>query len=159
MAKAQEGQLVTVHYGGTLEDGSVFDSSVERDQPIEFVLGGGQMIPGFEEAVMDMEIGETKKVHLTAAQAYGEYREDAVQPLPKSKVGQADELHEGDKIPFKDPKGHIFVARIAKIDDDNVYIDFNHELAGKDLDFEITLVDAQDADDISPDTVITDGSD
>lgn len=142
---AQVGQHVVVHYTGTLEDGTVFDSSYNRNQPLEFTLGGGQMITGFDKAVQGLEIGETCKVTLPPAEAYGEYLQEAVQKLPADKIANADKLPVGGKISFKDPAGNPFVATILKVEDGFVYIDFNHELAGKTLTFEITLVDAYDA--------------
>lgn len=144
---AKEGQHVTVHYVGTLDDGTVFDSSIKRDEPIDFILGGGQMIPGFENAVLELEEGETKTVRIPAAEAYGEYQEDAIQPIPLEKIGHADQLPVGGRITFKDPEGHPFTAKIVKIEDGNAYFDFNHELAGQDLTFEITLVKAEDVPD------------
>lgn len=141
---AKTGQHVTVHYVGTLDDGTVFDSSEERDQPIEFVLGQHQMIPGFEDAVEGLEKGESKTVRIPAAQAYGEYQEDAIQAIPMDKIAHADQLPVGGRISFKDPEGHPFVAKVVKIEDGKVWFDFNHELAGKDLTFKITLLDAVD---------------
>ncbi|MEG1196874.1 MAG: FKBP-type peptidyl-prolyl cis-trans isomerase, partial [Raoultibacter sp.] len=83
---SNEGKKVKVHYVGTLDDGTQFDSSVDRGEPIEFVCMTGQMIPGFDSAVNEMAEGETKKIHLEAAEAYGEYREDLLQKIPVDQI-------------------------------------------------------------------------
>ena len=115
---SNEGKKVKVHYTGTLDDGSKFDSSVDRGEPIEFTCMAGQMIPGFDTAVKDMAQGDTKTVHIPAAEAYGERDEAMVQqPFP------------------------VFVR---SIEDGIATFDMNHELAGKDLNFEITLVEVAD---------------
>ena len=141
---AQAGQNVFVHYKGSLEDGTVFDSSEGRD-PLEFVAGSGQVIPGFENAVLALEIGESVTVTIPAAEAYGEYSEEGLQIVPIDQIPNADQLPVGKKIYFTGPGGEPFAAKVLKIEDDMVHFDFNHELAGKDLTFDLTLVDAKDA--------------
>lgn len=139
-----KGQKVTVHYTGTLDDGSEFDSSVKRGEPIEFLVGVGQMIPGFDAAVMDMEVGEKRNVRIPAAEAYGEYKDSHVEEIPLEYIPNADQLPVGQFIylPLEDGMMRI---KVLKIEDGNAYFDHNHELAGKDLNFDIELLGVQDA--------------
>lgn len=141
---SNEGKKVKVHYTGTLQDGSKFDSSLDRGEPLEFVCMAGQMIPGFDAAVKDMEQGETKTVVIPAAEAYGEYREDLVQKVPVDQIPNADALPVGQTVYMQGPTGQPFPVMVREIVDGVVTFDMNHELAGKDLTFEITLVEVAD---------------
>lgn len=127
---SNEGKKVKVHYTGTLADGTKFDSSLDRGEPLEFTCMAGQMIPGFDAAVKDMELGEKKTVVIPAAEAYGEYREDLVQKVPV-----------GHTVYMQGPGGQPFPVLVREIADGVVTFDMNHELAGKDLTFEIELVE------------------
>lgn len=138
---SNNGKRVRTHYVGTFDDGTVFDSSVERGEPLEFVCMAGQMIPGFDKAVESMEVGETKNVHIPAADAYGEYNEELVQKVPVGNIPGADELPVGQTVYLQGPGGQPFPAKVAAMDDEYVTFDMNHEMAGKDLNFEITLVE------------------
>jgi peptidylprolyl isomerase len=139
MSKAKNGDTVEVHYTGKLQDGSQFDSSAGRD-PLQFALGGGQIIPGFEEAVIGMSTGETKTVTIPADQAYGTHREELVWDVErdrfpdniKPEVGLQLEMHQGDdkKIP----------VLITEVSPSKITLDANHPLAGQDLVFDIQLV-------------------
>ena len=100
-----EGKKVKVHYTGTLDDGTKFDSSVDRGEPIEFVCDAGMMIPGFDAAVKDMAVGETKNVHIPAAEAYGERREDMVQKVEVSQIPNGENLPVGQTIYMQGPGG------------------------------------------------------
>ncbi len=139
-----EGKKVKVHYTGTLDDGTKFDSSVDRGEPIEFVCDAGMMIPGFDAAVKDMAVGETKNVHIPAAEAYGERREDMVQKVEVSQIPNGENLPVGQTIYMQGPGGQPFPVFVAAIEDGVATFDMNHELAGKDLNFEITLVEVAD---------------
>lgn len=141
---SNEGKKVKVHYTGTLDDGTKFDSSVDRGEPIEFVCMTGQMIPGFDAAVSDMAAGETKTAHIPAAEAYGERREDMIQEVPISQIPNGDELPVGQTIYMQGPGGQPFPVFVKSIEDGIATFDMNHELAGKDLNFEITLVEVGD---------------
>ncbi|MDO5044143.1 MAG: peptidylprolyl isomerase [Coriobacteriia bacterium] len=132
-------KIAGVRYTGTLEDGTQFDSNVGKD-PLEFPLGCGMMIPGFEKAVADMEVGEKKKVTIPAADAYGEFDEELVQQAPVENIPNADQLPVGETIYFTGPDGQPVPARVLDISDGIAYFDFNHELAGKNLTFEIELL-------------------
>ena len=135
----KDGAVVHVHYRGTLDDGTEFDSSYSRNEPLTFTIGAQQMIPGFEAAVVPLEVGEEVTVHIPAADAYGEYDENKVQKLPKDRIPNVDNIPVGEYVMLSTPVGPIRV-KVAKVDDENVYFDHNHELAGKDLNFEIKLV-------------------
>lgn len=141
---SNQGKKVKVHYTGTLDDGTKFDSSVDRGEPIEFVCMTGQMIPGFDAAVETMEIGETKNVHIPAKDAYGEYNEEMVQKVPVDSIPNGDQLPVGQTIYMMGPGGQPFPVFVKSIEDGIATFDMNHELAGKDLNFEITLVEVAD---------------
>jgi FKBP-type peptidyl-prolyl cis-trans isomerase 2 len=140
---ATKGQKVKTHYKGTLDDGSVFDSSYDRGEPIEFVAGAGQMIPGFDAAVLEMEVGEKRTVRIPAEDAYGEYDETNVAVIPMEAIPNAEQLPVGDFIIMPTPEGHPMRVKVLKIEDGNAHFDANHELAGQALTFEIELVSAE----------------
>lgn len=140
----ETGAMVHVHYKGTLDDGTMFDSSEGRD-PLTFTVGSGMVIPGFDNAVKEMEIGETKMVHIPCEEAYGAYREEAIQHQPLSLIPNADQLPVGKTIYFQGPDAQPIPAKVLKIENDEAYFDFNHELAGKNLNFELTLVSIDEA--------------
>ena len=135
---------VRAHYCGTLDDGTKFDSSYDRDEPIEFVCGAGQMIKGFDKAVEDMQVGEKKTVHILAEDAYGMPNPDLVITFPIDEVPNVSELHSGDKVGLMSSAGYPVPAVVTKIDDATVTVDANHELAGKALNFDIELVEIFD---------------
>lgn len=137
------GKKVKVHYVGTLDDGTVFDSSKDRNEPLEFTCMTGQMIPGFDKAVVDMEIGETKTVHLEPEEAYGERVEEAVRSFPIDSFANAEELTVGEEILLRGPNGMPMQATVADKTDTEVTLDMNHPMAGKALNFEVTLLDSE----------------
>jgi len=134
----EAGKTVKVHYKGTLDDGTVFDSSEGRD-PIEFEIGGGTVIPGFEAAVGEMEVDETRSVTIPSAEAYGDVNEDMVGLVPRSSLPDDIEPEVGMVLSMQSPDGEMPV-RIIEMDDENLTLDANHPLAGHDLTFELTLV-------------------
>ncbi len=140
---SNEGKKVKVHYKGTLDDGTSFDSSYDRDAPLEFVCGAGQMIKGFDAAVVDMGIDETKTVHLPASEAYGEYDPSLVQTIPLGQIPGADQLEAGQTVCLSGPGGQQIPAFVTEVSKEFVTFDINHALAGKDLNFEITLLEAE----------------
>lgn len=133
-----EGTRVRVHYRGTLEDGSEFDTSKGRD-PLEFTIGAGQVIPGFESAVADMAVGDSTTITLDAENAYGGYHEDAIQVVPVTAF--TDDPYEGAVVQLLGPNSERLAATITEIEGDDVTLDFNHPLAGKQLTFEIEIVE------------------
>ena len=143
-AMSNDGKKVKIHYVGTLDDGSQFDSSVDRGEPIEFVCGAGQVIPGFDEAVKEMEVGEKRDIHIEPADAYGEYNEAMVQEVPLSAIPNADQLPVGQQIYMQGPGGQPIPVVVTKIEDGVATFDMNHPLAGKPLNFALELVEVED---------------
>ena len=140
MAKAKTGDTVKVHYTGKLNSGDVFDSSVDAD-PLQFTIGGKQMIPAFEEAMVDMEVGEKKTIDIPADGAYGPRHDGMIQTLERSMLPAEIELKVGLQLTAQDPNGQPFVVTVTKFDDENVTLDGNHPLAGEDLTFDVELVE------------------
>jgi len=141
-AQAKNGDIVEVHYTGTLENGTVFDTSAGRE-PLKFTLGAGQMIPGFEQAVLGMKIGESKTVTIPADEAYGPYRDDMVQVINREELTNIPNPEVGQQLYGSQPGGGTITGTITNVTDTTVTVDFNHRLAGKDLTFEIELVSIQ----------------
>ncbi|MFC1910756.1 peptidylprolyl isomerase [Chloroflexota bacterium] len=137
----KNGDTVKVHYTGKLDDGTVFDCSVERE-PLEFTLGEGKMIPGFEKAVDGMEIGETRAVTIAAKEAYGPHRPEMVLEIDRGQLPKEMTPEVGQLLKMRDPNGRTAVVTITGIGEEKVTLDANHPLAGKDLIFEINLVEA-----------------
>ena len=142
MTKVKNGDFVQLHYTGTLEDGSVFDSSDGRD-PLEFQVGGGGIIRGFNDAVMDMAVNEEKKVVLSPDQAYGEPREDLKRDFPASML-EGHQVEVGQQLRFSSPHGPM-PGTVLSIEPDKFVVDFNHPLAGQTLQFQIKIVGITDA--------------
>lgn len=140
MAEAQRGDTVRVHYTGTLPDGTQFDSSQGRD-PLEFEVGSGQVIPGFESAVEGMNPGESCSTTITADNAYGERREDLLVEIGRDQIPEDIELTVGQPLQVKGQDDQPFVVHIAEVLDETVKLDANHPLAGQDLTFDIELVE------------------
>ena len=140
MAEATSGDTVRIHYTGTLDDGSTFDSSRERD-PLEFKLGSGQVIAGFDAAVEGMTVGEAKTVNIPADQAYGTHDPSRAQSFPRDKIPANIPLEIGTQLQLQSAQGHPIQVRVAEVTDEAVVLDANHPLAGKDLTFDIELVE------------------
>jgi peptidylprolyl isomerase len=139
MSQAKRGDTVHVHYKGTLDDGSEFDSSAGSD-PIVFTIGAGQVIPGFEDAVEGMATGDRKTQHIEAGNAYGEHREELVFTVPREQMPEGAEVEVGDMLRVGFPDGSNAAVQVAAVDEDSVTLDANHPLAGKNLTFELELV-------------------
>lgn len=137
----KQGDKIKVEYTGTLEDGKVFDSS-EGKKPLEFEVGAGKIIPGFDKAVVGMKKGEEKEISIKPEDAYGQPREELKKEFPKSSMPKGQEPKEGMGLVLNSPQGKI-PARIVKVSDDKVTIDLNHPLAGKTLNFKIKVVDVE----------------
>jgi FKBP-type peptidyl-prolyl cis-trans isomerase 2 len=142
MKSATTGSVVKVHYTGKLDDGTVLDSSRERS-PLEFTIGSGQLIKGFDNAVNGMETGEEKTVKIPAVEAYGEHRSDLLVEFEKKQFPENADPKVGYQLDLKSPDGRVVNAVITSVEDDMVTLDANHPLAGKDLTFEIELVDVR----------------
>ena len=136
----QSGQTVSVHYRGTLDDGSEFDNSRNRGQAMEVQVGSGQLIAGFDAALLGMTVGEVKNIHLGAEEAYGPVDEAAVQEVPKTMFPPDFIYKTGEVVQGQAPTGQPLVATIMEEKDETVVLDFNHPMAGKDLNFEIEVM-------------------
>ena len=142
---SNEGKHVSVHYVGTLDDGTKFDSSRDRGEPLSFVCMAGQMIAGFDAAVREMEVGQVVNVHLEPAEAYGEWREDMVLTVPIAQMPGAEQAQVGMRVVLGGPGGRPMPATVYAKDDQTISFDLNHEMAGKALNFEIELLEVADA--------------
>lgn len=135
------GKKVRAHYRGTLNDGTQFDSSYDRGEPLEFVCGAGMMIEGFDKAVANMEVGDIVDVHLMPEEAYGPSDPDAIFTVSFAELPGSDELEVGQKVYLQNIYGQPFPASVVAKDDKSVTFDANHEMAGKELNFRIELVE------------------
>ncbi|MEZ5333896.1 MAG: peptidylprolyl isomerase [Methanolobus sp.] len=138
----EDGDTIKINYTGTLDDGTVFDSSEKHDTPLEFTVGAGQVIPGFEEAVRGMEVGEEKTFRIEAEQAYGEANPALTQTVPKNMLQCDTEITEGMMLMVGTADGQQMPARISEVTDENITLDMNHPLAGKALTFSIKVLEA-----------------
>jgi FKBP-type peptidyl-prolyl cis-trans isomerase 2 len=140
MEKAKGGNTVKVHYTGKLDDGTVFDSSRERG-PLEFTIGKGQLIKGFEDTVVGMSLGENRTVNIPQEEAYGPHKEELVIKVERSMIPESIELAKGLCLNVRQPDGGVMDVIVKEIFEDTVTLDANHPLAGKTLNFEIELVE------------------
>lgn len=139
MTAAKSGDTVRIHYTGTLSDGSVFDSSEGRD-PLEFTLGSGQVIPGFDTGVTGMTVGEKKTIEIPSDEAYGPVHDEARQDVPRAQIPAEIPLEVGIQLQMQSPTGQVVPVTVVAIADEAVTLDANHPLAGKDLTFALELV-------------------
>ena len=139
MSNAKSGDTVHIHYTGTLDDGTTFDSSAGRD-PLSFELGSGQVIAGFDKAVDGMAVGDSKSVRIEPEDAYGERHEQAVQQVPMSALPEEIKPEVGMQLQSQSPDGQIMQLTVTEVADDSITVDANHPLAGQALTFDIELV-------------------
>ncbi len=144
MAQAKIGDIVKVHYTGKLDDGTVFDTSLGRE-PLEFKIGEGEIIPGFENAVIGMSPGETKTVRVPAEEAFGPYYEEMVLEIERDQLPPDLEPYVGQQLQVRQADGEILIVRVTEVTDTKVKLDANHPLAGKDLIFDIQLLEILEA--------------
>lgn len=140
-AAVKKGDTVSLHYTGTLEDGSVFDTSKKRNEPLKFTAGSGQVIPGFDKAVVGMKKGEEKKFTLQPADAYGDRKPEMTHTVPRKQLPPEHEPKLGMMLVMGTPQGQQVPAVITKVTKENVTLDLNHPLAGKALTFDIKIVE------------------
>ena len=154
---SNEGRRVRVHYTGTLDDGTVFDTSYKTGVPLTFDCGSGNMISGFDAAVRDMEVGETKTVHLEPEEAYGQPNPKLIQTVAMEFLPGSEALEVGQTITLRGHFGQTMQAMVWEKDDKNITLNMNHHLAGKPLNFEITLLEVWDApvDEYQPGKVVS----
>lgn len=140
MSQVKTNDTVKIHYTGKLQDGQVFDSSLERE-PIEFTIGGGQIIPGLEKGLIDMKVNDKKTIEIPQAEAYGDVQKELFQEVPKEQLPQEITPEVGMGLVAKNPDGSERQLRVAEVKDDSIIIDANHPLAGKDLIFDVEVVE------------------
>lgn len=144
MAQAKEGDTVRVHYTGKLGDGTVFDTS-DESEPLEFTIGKGQIIPGFEQAVVGMKPGETKTTTIPPEEAYGSRREDMTLTVDRGQFPEEIKPEPGQQLQIQQPDGRAAIVVVSDVSESTVTLDANHPLAGQPLTFEIQLVDVVSA--------------
>lgn len=140
MSVVKTNSKVSVHYTGRLEDGEVFDSSKDRD-PLTFTMGSGQLIKGFENGVMGMKVNESKTVNIPAEEAYGPVKQELIQKVERVMLPKDLDPEVGQKLASQGEQGQQIIVNVVAVDDKAITIDGNHELAGKDLIFEIEVVE------------------
>ena len=139
--KVQTGHTVSVHYVGTLSDGTEFDNSRTRGQTLDFELGSGQLLEAFNNGIVGMSVGETKTISIACEDAYGRTRPEAIQKVPRAAFADDFEFIIGNSVQGSGPAGQ-FIAKITAVEEEFVVLDLNHPLAGQDLTFEVELVSA-----------------
>ena len=137
----KKGDKIKVEYTGTLDDGTVFDSTKKHGEPLEFEVGTGKLIAGFDNAVIGMEKGEKKKIRIEPKNGYGEHKKELMKTIPREQLPKNEELKAGMMIMLTLPSGIQLTANIAEMDETNVTLDMNHPLAGKNLNFEIKIIE------------------
>ena len=139
MTQVKAGDTVRIHYTGTLTTGETFDSPEGRD-PLEFVVGSGQIIPGLDKAIPGMEVGDKKTVEVPCVEAYGESDPNARQSIPRGQIPENIPVDPGTQLQMQAPSGQVIPVVVVSANDEEVVLDANHPLAGKDLTFAIELV-------------------
>lgn len=139
MTEVKQGDMVAIHYTGTLDDGSTFDSSEGRE-PLSFEVGSGQIISGLDKALPSMKVGDKKTVKVPSDEAYGPLHEEARQAIPREGIPAEIPLDIGVQLQMQSPEGQVVPVTVVAFDDATVTLDANHPLAGKDLTFDIELV-------------------
>ncbi len=140
MSAAKGGDTVKVHYTGRLDDGTVFDSSAGED-PLEFTIGDRDVIPGFEDGVLGMTVGDTKTITIESKDAYGPHRPDLVMEIARDQLPDDVEPEVGQLLEFRQPDGVVIPLVLTELADDVVTLDANHPLAGKELTFDLELME------------------
>lgn len=140
MSQVKENDTVRVHYTGKLTDGRVFDSSLERE-PLEFTLGKGQLIPGFEKGILDMKVNEKKTVNIPVDEAYGDSRPELIQEVEKSQLPEDIKPEVGMGLVSKSPDGQEMNLVVKEVKDESIVVDANHPLAGEDLVFDLEVIE------------------
>ncbi|MFQ3173256.1 MAG: FKBP-type peptidyl-prolyl cis-trans isomerase 2 [Flavobacterium sp.] len=143
MSQVKENNTVKVHYTGKLSDGQVFDSS-EGKEPLEFTLGQGRLIPGFEKGLMDMKLNEKKTITIAKEEAYGEVNQDLIQEVQKSELPQEITPEVGMGLVSKSSDGQEMNLQVIEVREASIVLDGNHPLAGKDLTFDLEVVEIKD---------------
>ncbi|WP_101068834.1 FKBP-type peptidyl-prolyl cis-trans isomerase [Roseovarius salinarum] len=140
MTQVKSGDTVRIHYTGTLSDGQTFDSSEGKD-PLEFTVGSGQIIPGLDNALPGMSVGDKKTVEVPADEAYGQPDPNAQQAVPRAEIPDDIPLDLGTQLQVQTPQGQVMPVTVVNVTEEEVTLDANHPLAGRDLTFAIELVE------------------
>ncbi|WP_027125483.1 FKBP-type peptidyl-prolyl cis-trans isomerase [Gelidibacter mesophilus] len=140
MSQVKKNNTVKVHYTGKLTNGQVFDSSLERE-PLEVTIGEGKLIPGFENALLDMQVNDKKTVEIAKEEAYGDIQKELFHQVTKDQLPQEIQPEVGMGLASKGPDGTEHQFRVVEVKDDHIIVDGNHPLAGQDLVFELELVE------------------
>lgn len=140
MIQAKIGDTVKVHYTGRLDDGTIFDSSINRE-PLQFTIGEGQIIPGFEQAIIGMSPGESKTTRIPMDEAYGPHRKEMVVVVSREQIPAELNPEVGQQLQVRQPDGRAMIVVVTEVSESSVTLDANHPLAGKDLTFDIQLVE------------------
>jgi peptidylprolyl isomerase len=143
MAQAKQGDTVKVNYHGTLEDGTVFSSTYEEKEPFEFTIGTGSVLPRFEQAIIGMNVGDTRNITIPPEEAYGQHKKEFVFVMDRSQAPAKLALELGKRLQISTSQGKTTIATITAITEDKVILDANDQLAGKTLKFEIELLEIQ----------------
>ncbi len=144
MSTVKNGDIVRIHYTGTLDDGAVFDSSRNRGEPLEIQMGKGQVIEGFEEALLGLSVNEKKTFTLDPEKAYGHRSEEATHDVPRADIPEGIDLKVGRIVEMQGPQGQRVPATIKQVTDDAVTLDLNHPFAGKSLTFDVEVTEIRD---------------
>ncbi len=144
MQVVKKGDTIKIHYHGTLSDGSIFDSSKQRE-PLEFEVGSGMVIPGFDDGVMNMKVGNAKTINIPFTEAYGPVQEEMIIDFPRNQFPEDMQPEPGMQLQMSDKSGQNFPVVVVSSTDEVVKLDANHPLAGKDLTFELELMEINSA--------------
>lgn len=142
MSKVKANDTVKVHYTGKLDNGQIFDSSVDRE-PLKVTLGQGQLIPGFEKGLIDMEVNENKTITIPKEEAYGEVRKELFQRIDRAELPESINPEVGMGLVAQNPDGSERQLRVAEVNETDIVVDANHPLAGQDLTFELQLIEIE----------------
>jgi FKBP-type peptidyl-prolyl cis-trans isomerase 2 len=143
MSKVVKGSKIKVHYVGTLNNGEKFDSSYDRKETLNFEVGGGQMIKGFDEGVLGMKTGETKKINIKAIDAYGDRKDDAITEVLKEEFPADFNPLVGETVQGSTEDGRPIIAKVKELKEKSVVLDLNHSLAGEELNFDIEVIEIE----------------
>lgn len=141
MAQVKRGDMIRVHYHGTLEDGTVFSSTYQEKEPFEFAVGKGSVLPGFEQAVIGMNVGDTRSISIPPEEAYGQHKKEFVFVMNRAQAPAGVNLELGKRLQIRTNQRKTTIATITAITEDSVILDANDPLAGKTLKFEIELIE------------------
>ncbi len=144
MQVVKKGDTIKIHYHGTLSDGSIFDSSKQRE-PLEFEVGSGMVIPGFDDGVMNMKVGDVKTIHIPFTEAYGSVQAEMIIDFPRNQFPEDMQPEAGMQLQMSDKSEQNFPVVVVSATDEVVKLDANHPLAGKDLTFELELIEISSA--------------